>query len=122
MIKKLEINGVHYDIDPKLRAYVTKKLGKLDRFIPSRARESAHMEVFLKEVKIKAKKECVCEVVLHLPHDKFSIQESTINMYAAVDIIEAKLKNQIKKYKTKHGAPQLHHRVIAKLRRTKHDI
>ncbi len=122
MIDKFEISGVHYDLNPKVKVYATKKLGKIDKFIPRHARESAHMEVFLKEVKIKAKKECVCEVILHLPHDKLSIQESTINMYAAIDIVETKLKNQIKKYKQKHGAPQLHHRVIAKLRRTKHQI
>lgn len=120
MIRKLEISGVHFDVDDKLKAYVTKKIGKLDHYIPRSAREAAHVEVFLKEVKIKTKKECVCEVILHLPHDKIATSESTINMYAAVDIVETKLKNQIKKYKTKHGAPQLHHRLIGKLRRTKH--
>lgn len=119
---KLEISGVHYDIDKKLKAYTTKKISKLDKYIPRQVRESAHAEVFLKEVKIKAKKECICEVILHLPHEKLTIQESTINMYAAVDIVETKLKNQIKKYKNKHGSPQLHHRLIGKLRRTKHDL
>lgn len=118
---KLEISGVHFEVDKKLKAYVTKKIAKLDKYIPKRARQSAHAEVFMKEIKIKAKKENVCEVVLHLPHDKISIQESTVNMYASVDIVEAKLKNQIKKYKTKHGSPQLRHRLINKLRRTKHN-
>ena len=122
MIQKLEINGVHYTPDAKLKAYVNKKIGKLEKYIPKHARASAHAEVFLKEVKIKAKKENVCEVVLHLAHDKITTKESTINMYAAVDIVEAKLKNQIKKYKQKHGSPQLHHRLIGKLRRTKHQI
>lgn len=122
MIVRIEINGVHYSVDTKLKNYVTKKLGKLDKYIPRHARQSAHLEVFLKEMKIKAKKENVCEVVLYLPHDKISIQESTVNMYAAVDIVEAKLKNQIKKYKTKHGSPQLRHRLINKLRRAKHNI
>lgn len=122
MIKKLEINGVHYEITPKLNTYVRNKLGKIDKYIPRRARESAHMEVFLKEIKIKAKKECECEVILRLPNDTLTVKESTINMFAAVDIVEAKLKNQVKKYKTKHGSPQLHHRLIGKLRRTKHQI
>jgi putative sigma-54 modulation protein len=121
MINKLEINGVHFKVDTKLKTYVTKKLGKLDKYIPKHARQSAHLEVFLKETKIKAKVEHQCEVVLHLPHDKLTTKESTVNMYAAVDIVEAKLKNQIKKYKTKHGSPQLHHRLIGKLRRTKHE-
>lgn len=122
MIKKLEINGVHYDVSPKLNTYIRKKLGKIDKYIPRHARESAHMEVFLKEVKIKAKIDCVCEIILRLPNDTLTVKESTVNMFAAVDIVEAKLKNQVKKYKTKHGSPQLHHRLIGKLRRTKHQI
>ena len=119
---KLEITGVHYKVDKKLQAYVTKKMDKLEKYIPKHARESVHAEVFLKEVKIKAKKENVCEVVLKLPKENITTTESTINMYAAVDIVETKLKNQLKKYKTKHGSPQLHHRLLIKLRRTKHDI
>lgn len=122
MIKKLEINGVHYEVTPKLKTYIRKKLGKIDKYIPRHARESAHMEVFLKEVKIKARKDCECEVVLRLPHDTLTVKESTVNMFAAVDIVEAKLKNQVNKYKSKHGSPQLHHRLIGKLRRTKHQI
>jgi putative sigma-54 modulation protein len=122
MIKKIEINSVHFDVDAKLKAYVTKKLGRLDKFIPKRARESAHIEVFLKEVKIKAKKENICEVNLYLPGETITTKESTVNMYAAVDIVETKLKNQIKKYKVRHGSPQLHHRLIGKLRRTKHNL
>lgn len=120
MITKLEINGVHFSVDAKLKNYVTKKLGKLDKYIPRHARQSAHLEVFLKEVKIKTKTENICEAVLHLPHEKLTTKEATINMYAAVDIVEAKLKNQIKKYKQKHGSPQLRHRLIGKLRRNKH--
>jgi ribosomal subunit interface protein len=76
-----------------------KKIGKLDKYIPRNSRGSAHAEVFLKELKIKNKKECVCEVVMHLPHEEFVTKESTMNIFAAVDIVEAKLKNQLRKYK-----------------------
>lgn len=118
MIQKLEINGVHMKVDDKLRTYATKKIGKLDRFIPRQAREAAHAEIFLKDdPKAKDKKEYTCEVVLRLPQDTITIQESTINPFAAVDIVEAKLKNQIKKYKEKHSTLRLHRRVLSRLRR-----
>jgi ribosomal subunit interface protein len=117
MIKKLEINAVHLDLDPKLKAYVNKKVGKLDHYIPRHARESAHAEVFLKERKVKGKKECICEVVLKLPQETIMIKEATVNMFAAIDITEAKLKNQLKKYKDTHGAQRIHKRVIAHLKR-----
>jgi ribosome-associated translation inhibitor RaiA len=41
-------------------------------------------------------------VTLHLPHQNIVIKESALNMYAAVDIVEAKLKQQLQKYKDTH--------------------
>jgi putative sigma-54 modulation protein len=115
---KLEISGVHTYLDPKIKKYVRTKVMKLEKYMPKHARESAHAEVFLKEKKVKAKKECACEVVLHLPKDTIRIEETTMNMYAAVDIVEAKLKNQLKKYKETHSSLRIHKRVLAKIRRT----
>jgi len=120
MIEKIEITGVHIKVDKKLHDYITKKIGKLDRFIPRHARESAHAEIFIKESKAnKAGKsiEHICEVVLHLPKDTITTKESTMNIFAAVDIVEAKLKNQLKKYKETHSSLRIHRRVLAKLRR-----
>ncbi|HTE21812.1 MAG TPA: ribosome-associated translation inhibitor RaiA [Candidatus Limnocylindria bacterium] len=116
MIQKLEVNGVHMEVSKKLHDYVLKKIGKLDHYMPRHARESAHVEVFLKEVMIKKKKQCICEVVLHLPKETITIQESTMNIFAAVDIVEAKLKNQIKKYKETHSSLRIHRRVLSRLR------
>ncbi|MFA6609164.1 MAG: ribosome-associated translation inhibitor RaiA [Candidatus Paceibacterota bacterium] len=118
MIQKLEINGVHTVLTDDLKKYITKKIGKLDRYMPRHARESAHAEVFVKEIIIKAKKENVCEVVLHLPGTNLMTKEATINMFAAVDIVEAKLKNQLKKYKETHSSLRIHRRVLLKLRRS----
>lgn len=117
MIKKLEIHGVHMHVDPKLFAYTSRKIGKLDRFISKHARESTHVEIMLKEEKVKNKKNNTCEVIFHLPGETITVKESTINMYAAVDIIEAKLKNLLKKYKDTHGTMKIHKRVIARMKR-----
>ena len=117
MIQKLEITGVHMDVDKKLREYVTKKIGKLDHYLPRHARESAHAEVFLKAAKAKNKKERTCEVVMYLPKEKLMTKESTINIYAAIDIVEAKLKNQLKKYKETHSTLGIHRRVLSRIRR-----
>jgi putative sigma-54 modulation protein len=116
MIKKIEINAVHAQVDEDLEKYVTKKIANLDKYMPKHARESAHAEVKLKESKAKNKKQCQCEVILHLPKETITVKESTINMYAAVDIVEAKLKNQIKKYKEMHDSPRIHQRVMRRLK------
>jgi putative sigma-54 modulation protein len=118
MIQKLEINGVHMDVEKKLHDYVIKKIGKLDSYLPRHARESAHAEVFLKETTIKKKKQLTCKVVLQLPKESIIVEESTMNIFAAVDIVEAKLKNRIKKYKETHGSLRIHKRVLSRLRRT----
>lgn len=118
MIQKLEINGVHTVLTDDLKKYITKKIGKLDRYMPRHARESAHAEVYVKEIMVKTKKENVCEVVLHLPGNNLMTKESTINMFAAVDIVEAKLKNQLKKYKDTHNAHRIHRRVLLRFMRS----
>jgi ribosomal subunit interface protein len=116
MINRLEISGVHMDVGVDLKKYVTKKIGRLDRFIPRAGRESVHAIVKLKESKAKDKNERTCEVILRLPHETLTVKETTINIYAAVDIAETKLHHQLKKYKDIHTSPRLHQRVIARLK------
>ncbi len=119
MIAKMEISGVHTTVSDELKKYVTKKIGHMDRYLPKKARASAHVEVQLKESKIKNKKECTCEVILHLPHENLMVKETTLNMFAAVDIVETKLKNQIRRYKDKNGMSRVPRRLLLKIRSRK---
>lgn len=114
---KLEISGVHAELGGDIKKYVRKKIGKLDRYLPRKVSDAAHAEVFLKEAMRKTRKECTAEVVLHLPKDTITVKETTINMFAAVDIVEAKLKNQLKKYKETHGNPRQIRHLLGRLRR-----
>jgi len=117
MIKKIEIDGVHMTVGDDLRKYVFRKIGRLEKYIPKHARASARAEVKLKEGKTKTREQRTCEVILHLPHEKITVSETTVNMFAAVDIVEEKLKNLLHKYKEKHAAPKLRQRLMARLRR-----
>lgn len=98
---KLDIRGVHYEVEEDLKKYVTKKMHKLERYIARSARESAQFHVSLKESHAKNKRQFTCEVAVALPHERFNVSESTLNIFAAVDIAEETLKNQLKKYKDK---------------------
>ena len=122
MIQKLDITGVHMEVDKKLNDYVVKKIGKLDKYLPRHARKSAHAEVFLKEQMIKKKKQCTAEVTIRLPKGNVTAKESTMNIFAAVDIVEAKLKNQIKKYKDAHSVTRLHRRVLRRIRLVQDEV
>jgi putative sigma-54 modulation protein len=117
MIHKFEISGVHDDSNEKLKKYVTKSITKLEKYIPRHARESAHAEVKLKENKAQSDKKCTAEIILYLPHETLNAKEATLNMFAAVDIVEAKLQNQLKRYKEKHTNPRLIRRLTNKLRK-----
>ena len=104
MIQSIAISGVKYEVDDRTKRYVTRKIGQLDRFLPRHARKSVTAEVKLKEVNRDHGNKYEAEVILHVPDKQLTAKDSTVNMIAAVDIVEAKIANQLKKYKDMHIA------------------
>jgi ribosomal subunit interface protein len=107
MIERLDIQFIHFDRDENLEKYVMKKIGRLDRYLPRHCKDSAHAEVLLKEGKAKDGRDYCAEVTLHLPQEVINVSETSINMYAAIDIVELKVKQRIRKYKEAHSASTL---------------
>ncbi|AHB42424.1 hypothetical protein RAAC3_TM7C00001G0578 [Candidatus Saccharibacteria bacterium RAAC3_TM7_1] len=101
MIHSISLTGVHLDIDAPTKKYVLKKIGRLDRFLPRHARKSVSAEVILKEVNREHGNKYEAEVILIVPDKQLTAKDSTMNMLAAVDIVEAKLASQLRKYKDK---------------------
>lgn len=114
---RLTVTGVHINVDDKLQKYVAKKIGGLEKYIARRVRESAQVEVRLKEGKAKDNNKSTCEVVVRLPQEAVTVSESTVNMYAAIDIAEEKLKHALRKYKETHDGARAYRRVIGRLAR-----
>lgn len=104
MISRIEKSGINLELEDDVKKYIDKKIGRLDRYMPRHARKSAHAEVKLRETNDKPGDKYQCEVILHVPGGPVTAKESTLNMFAAVDIVEAKLKNQLRKYKEAHIA------------------
>jgi len=100
MIDLITISGVQYTIDESTKRYVIKKISRLDRYLPRHARKSATAEVVLKEVNRAHGNKYEAEVILHVPGKTLTAKDSTVNMLAAIDIVEAKLASQLHKYKT----------------------
>ncbi len=101
MITRIEITGISYEVSPDLDKYIRSKIGKLDKYLPRSQRKSVHAEVKLSENDSKNSDRNKCEVILHVYGELMTAKESTINMFAAVDIVEAKLKSQLRKHKDK---------------------
>ncbi len=117
MIKRLEITHVHTTPDPAIQKYIRRKIGGLDRYIARQARASAHAEVKLKQDKSSTGNSASCEVTLYLPEEAINVSESTVNHYAAVDIVEMKLKQQVARYKERRTAASLRHRLAHRFSR-----
>ena len=99
MITAIDITGVKYDLNDTTKKYVLKKIGRLDRYLPKHARKSVTAEARLKQVNRDHGNKYEVEVTLHVPNKTLAATDSTVNMLAAVDIVEAKLATQLKKYK-----------------------
>lgn len=103
MIQSVTVTGVKYNVDEQTKKYIEKKIGRLDRFLPRHARKSATAEVKLREVNRDNGNKYEAEVILFVPDKKqLTAKDSTMNVLAAVDIVEAKLANQLRKYKDMH--------------------
>lgn len=102
MTKNIDISGIHYEVTEKMKKYVEGKIGKLYKYMPAKFKKNFRADVKLIEDKGNKNDKYKAEVILHLPNATLTAAESTLNMYAAIDIVEAKLKNQLLKNKSKH--------------------
>lgn len=117
MIRKLEITGVHVEADERLKKYAARCVAKLEKFIPRHARKSVHVDMKLMESKRQSDNKYTAEIIMYLPHETLTARESTMNLYSAIDIVEAKLQSQLKKYKDTHSDPKFFRRVRNRFRR-----
>ena len=118
MISNIGTAGINLELSDDIKKYIAKKIGHLDKYMPRHARRTATADVKLRETNNRLGNKYECEVLIVLPNAQIQATEATLNMFAAVDIVEAKLKNQLFKYKQEHIA-HLHERhpgVIGRLR------
>jgi putative sigma-54 modulation protein len=99
MITSIKVNGIAYEVDDTTRKYVIKRIGRLDRYLPRHARKTASVEVKLKQVNHHHGNKYEAEVILSIPNDLITAKDTTNNMVAAVDIVEAKIRAQLSDYK-----------------------
>jgi len=99
MIASIDITGVKYTAGEQVQKYVQRRIAKLDRYLPRHARKSVTADVKLKQVNRDHGNKYEAEVILNIPDKRVTAKDSTVNMFAAIDIVEQKLINQLRKYK-----------------------
>ena len=113
---RTDITARNFEVDDKVREYLEKKIGGLDRFLPRNARENARAEAVLShDPNATESSQYTCEVIIGVPGERIMSKESTINIYAAIDIVEAKLRAQLAKYKAKHTTEKRRSRMLMRL-------
>lgn len=118
MIKAIEISGIGYEIDEATKSYIEKKISRLDRYLPKHARDSVSAKVKLKEVNKDHGNKYEAEVILAVPEKTLTAKDSTVNMMAAIDIVEAKILSQIHKYKEESVNHISKRRVMSRFKRS----
>ncbi len=99
MIENLTISGQKYELTETTKKYVEKKIGALSRYLPRHARKSATADVKIRQLDNPGGNKYEVEVIINVPDKVITAKDSTLNVLAAVDIVEAKLSGQLRKYK-----------------------
>lgn len=99
---KLDIVGRNYHVDDALRSYMEKKLASLDKYLPRQHKNGQMRVEIFKDPSGKEDNKYQCKAHLDIPAGNIVAHAATINPHAAIDIVEEKLKLQIRKYKDRY--------------------
>ena len=104
---KLHITTKNFELTEKVQEYAEHKIGRLDRFMPRGTREIEGRVILEVDPSGREDNKYICEAMLELPGPNAEAKEATLNIFAAIDIVEAKLRTQVKKFKDKHAPSRL---------------
>ena len=90
---KLNIRGEKITITQSMKAYITEKLEKLDKYFENPEEINANVLVRIKGL------EQIIEVTAPTKRFTLRAEESNEDFYAAVDLVVSKLERQIRKNK-----------------------
>ena len=101
MIEKIEITGNGYKVEEGLKKYVMKRIGKLDRYLPKGYKKDVVARVVVTESTGKGKGDKYdISIAMDIPGGKvITARDECSNIFAGVDLVEAKITGQIRRYK-----------------------
>ena len=100
MIEKIETSGKNYKIEESLKKYVKKRIGKLDRYLPHGSKKDVVAKVAVAEIGKSKGEKYEISAAMEIPGGKvIAARDECSNVFAGVDLVEAKLLGQIRRYK-----------------------
>ena len=100
MIDKIEITGNGYKIEDSFKKYTEKRIGKLDRYLPRGSKKDVVVKVIVTEIGKNKGDKYEISAAMDIPGGKVvAAKDECSNVFAGVDLVEAKLTGQIRRYK-----------------------
>ncbi len=96
---EVTIRGRNVEITSRVQEYVEKKVGKLDRYLPTIA--EAHMDLSAEKTK-SAQDSQVAQLTIRNRGAILRVEEHDQDLFAAIDSVMDKMYRQIGRYKGKH--------------------
>ena len=100
MIDKIEISGSNYKLSDNFQKYAIKRIGKLDRYLPRGSKKDVVAKIVITEVNRDHGNKFEISAAMEIPGGKvIAAKDECSNIFAGIDIIEAKLMGQIRRFK-----------------------
>ncbi len=100
MIEKIDISGNNYKVEESFKKYATKRIGKLDRYLPRGSKKDVIVKIIVTEIGKNHGEKYEISVAMDIPGGKvIAAKDECTNVFAGIDLIEAKLTGQIRRYK-----------------------
>ncbi len=100
MIEKIEITGNKFKVEESFRKYAHKRIGKLDRYLPRGSKKDVIAKIVVTEIDKAHGNKYEISAAMEIPGGKvLAAKDESSNVFAGIDIIEAKLMGQIRRFK-----------------------
>ncbi len=100
---QIQLTGRKYEIDKELKKYVNRKLGRLDKYLPRQHKAKGMSVEIFRDPSGKEDNRYKVKAILEVAGPDIVAETATINPHSAIDIVEQKLRLQIKRYKDKNA-------------------
>jgi putative sigma-54 modulation protein len=100
MIEKIDIAGANYKVSEDFQKYIRKHIGKLDRYLPRGYKKDAVAKVVITEIDQAHGNKYQISVTIDVTGGKvLAAHDECVNVFAGLDIVEAKLMSQMRRFK-----------------------
>ncbi len=100
MIEKIDVSGNGYKVEEPFKKYAKKRIGKLDKYLPRNSKKDVVAKIVVTEIGKNKGEKYEVSVAMDIPGGKvIAAKDECSNVFAGVDLVEAKLTGQIRRYK-----------------------